>query len=106
MNEGLLKQRVVTDPAAWLSLREAWESLFAASPTAAPPLRWEWLWEWWRIYARAYGAGDHPLRIITVWRGDRLIGALPLCLTYRSGLRFGVRRLGFLSTGEKEEDAV
>ncbi len=29
--------------------------LFEVAPTASPPLRWEWVREWWRIYGPVYG---------------------------------------------------
>ena len=53
-----------------------------ASPTASPPLRWEWLRQWWRVYGPVYGG--RGLRIVTVHRGGHLI-ALCRC-TSTSGI--------------------
>ena len=96
-----LEVRIVRDLPALLALRGSWDELFDASLAAAAPMRFEWLLEWWRIYGPTYGADGGGLRVITVWSGGRLIGALPL---YRrvegNGLRHA--RLQFLSTGEAE----
>lgn len=94
--------RVIADARAWDGLEAAWKELFAASPTASPPLRWEWLREWWRQYGSVYAFSGRGLRVYTVWRGSRLIGALPLYVCCKGGKFLGLRRLGFLSSGEAE----
>ena len=48
-----------------------------------------------------FGSPD-GLRILSVWRQDRLIGALPLYEAARGSRPLGPRRLRFLSTGEAE----
>lgn len=98
--------RVLHDPADWDRIEPEWNALFEASPQAATPLNFAWLREWWRIYGEACGAGDRPLRIITAWRGPRLVAALPLYLGLHGRAMLNVRRLGFLGTGEPEADAI
>jgi len=91
---------LITSTPAWDALETEWRALFAASPSASFPLRWDWLREWWRTYATTYAARD-GLRILTARRGGQLIAALPLYLA-KSDRFLGVRRLRFLSTGERE----
>lgn len=96
---------IVRETAAWDALSSAWQELFAACPTATPPLRWEWLRTWWRIYGTHYaakGRGDDGLRLFLVRENGRLIAALPLYL--RRGRLLQPSRLGFLSTGEDEAE--
>jgi len=94
--------RVIQDVAAWDAVHEEWDRLYAASPTASTPLDFVWLRSWWRVYASVYGAGG--LRIITLWRGSVLSGALPL---YIAGAgRVAARCLRFVSTGEAEYEEI
>jgi hypothetical protein len=92
---------VIRDPEEWGRLKGEWDELFEGSPTASAPLRWEWARAWWRVYGPVYGDRGRGLRILTVRRGPRLIGVLPL---YRGLGRgpLGAARLGFLSTGAAE----
>jgi CelD/BcsL family acetyltransferase involved in cellulose biosynthesis len=92
--------RTVSDEAAWDGLVGDWTELFRSSPQAATPLRFAWLRHWWRVYGPVYSAGG--LRILTCWRGDKLVGVLPLYEGRLNGYSFGPRRIGFLSTGEAE----
>src|SRR5690349_13215588 len=80
-------------------LRGEWNELFETSPTAAPPLRFEWVNEWWRVYGPVYGDNSKGLRIITLRRDGKLIGVLPL---YESAGMLGLRRLRFISSGAAE----
>jgi CelD/BcsL family acetyltransferase involved in cellulose biosynthesis len=50
-------------------------------PRPSPFLLYDWISEWWRHYAD--GA---TLAVHVAWRGDRLVGALPLCRRRRFGL--------------------
>lgn len=62
----------VTDDGRFAALRDAWEALAAPEPT--PFGSHAWFDCWWR----AFGAG-RDLSICTAWRGDALVGVLPLC---------------------------
>ena len=88
-------------------LAEEWKALFDASPTASPPLRWEWLRTWWEIYQGDYAASgaDTGLRLFLIRRGAHLIGALPLYLRKSRSLLLP-RRLCFISTGEDEHEEI
>jgi CelD/BcsL family acetyltransferase involved in cellulose biosynthesis len=99
-----LQVDISDDVADWDALEPEWGELFEASPTASPPLRWEWLRQWWRVYGPVYGG--RGLRIVTVRRGVRLIGALPLYLRIGHRSPFGAHRLSFLSTGESRSEAT
>ena len=70
-------------------------------PHGLPPLRWEWVREWWKIYGPAYGDCGRGLLLITVRRGLDLIGVLPLYQRSTRGL-WGARQLRFISTGAAE----
>jgi CelD/BcsL family acetyltransferase involved in cellulose biosynthesis len=96
--------RIIADVAGWDAIRADWDALHRASPTASTPLDFAWLRHWWDVYGPVYGRGG--LRIITLWRGPLLVGALPLYLDAGRGGPLGVRCLRFLSTGEEEFEEV
>jgi CelD/BcsL family acetyltransferase involved in cellulose biosynthesis len=91
-----LTARMIEDAAEWDAIRADWDCLYLASPTATPALDFVWLRCWWQIYGPVYGAGG--LRIVTLWRGRQLVGALPLYLD----TAHVARCLRFISTGEAE----
>lgn len=99
-SEGQVTVRVIQDEAGWDAIQGDWNDLFAVSPTASTPLDFAWLRGWWRVYKDTLRAGE--LRIVTIWRATQLIGALPLYVRSGRGGPFGVRRLGFISTGEAD----
>lgn len=85
----------------WDAIETEWNDLFNGSPTASPPLHFDWLREWWRSYGPRYGGA---LRILLVRRFDRLIGILPLYEPIAHGKLINIRSLQFLSTGEAEHE--
>jgi CelD/BcsL family acetyltransferase involved in cellulose biosynthesis len=93
--------QLISDSAQLEDLRSEWNELFEAAANASPPLRWEWVREWWRAYGPVYGDRGQGLRIISVRRGPDLIGILPLYQTTTRG-PWEARRLKFISTGEAE----
>jgi CelD/BcsL family acetyltransferase involved in cellulose biosynthesis len=95
-----LTSRVLQHVAEWDAVRASWDELYQASPLASTPLDFQWLRCWWEVYGTVYGQGG--LRIITLWRGTSLVGALPLYLHIGSGHALAVRCLRFISTGEAE----
>lgn len=110
-HDSLVSAQIISDEAAFAQLKPEWSELFAASAQAATPLQFDWLEAWWQIYGPAYGArngmpGNGSLRVVTVRRGDRLIGGLPLYAKCSRGSALDVRRLSFLSTGEDEHEEV
>lgn len=95
-----VEARVITTAADWLAIRLDWDALFGASVTASTALDFTWLYEWWRVYRSSFRTAE--LRVVTVWRGARLLGALPLYVRQELGGPIGLRCLAFISTGEAE----
>ncbi len=93
---------IVDDQLGLDALQESWNELFAISPSAAPPLRWNWVAQWWRMYGPVYGHGGDGLRILTLRRGTRLVGILPLYEGYKNSAGIKIPRLTFISAGAAE----
>jgi CelD/BcsL family acetyltransferase involved in cellulose biosynthesis len=64
------------------ALEPEWDDLVRAMPRPSPFLLHSWLLDWWRHYG-----GDADLAVHVAFRGDHLVGALPLCTRRRRGLR-------------------
>jgi CelD/BcsL family acetyltransferase involved in cellulose biosynthesis len=77
-----LRAETVSSEAGLLRLAGEWDGLVGAMPRPSPFLLHAWLLEWWRHY----GPGAE-LAVHVVYRGERLVGALPLYTRQRSGLR-------------------
>ena len=67
-----------------VALAGSWDALVRAMPRPSPFLLHCWLVEWWRHY----GEGNR-LAVEVAFRGDQLVGALPLITFSRRGLRVG-----------------
>jgi CelD/BcsL family acetyltransferase involved in cellulose biosynthesis len=63
-------------------LADDWDDLVRSRPRPSPFLLHAWLVEWWRHY----GEGGE-LAVHVAYRDGRLVGALPLCVLRRYGLR-------------------
>jgi CelD/BcsL family acetyltransferase involved in cellulose biosynthesis len=72
----------VSTESEFAGLDGAWDELVRAMPRPSPFLLHGWLLEWWRHYG-----SEAELAVHVAHRGDQLIGALPLCLRRRFGLR-------------------
>jgi CelD/BcsL family acetyltransferase involved in cellulose biosynthesis len=94
--------RVLQKEEEWDGIRDDWKALYASSPYSSVPLDFAWLRGWWRVYGALYGTGG--LRVVTVRRGSRLIGAVPLYVSRGVGNSLGARHLRFISTGEEEHE--
>lgn len=77
-----LRVETVTTEAGLAELAGSWDDLVRAMPRPSPFLLNSWLVEWWRHYGRGADLAVH-----VAYRGDRLVGALPLCTRRRLGLR-------------------
>ena len=66
----------------FVGLGGSWDGLVRAMPRPSPFLLHSWLLEWWR-----HCRGDAELAVHVAYRGDRLVGALPLCIRDHLGLR-------------------
>jgi CelD/BcsL family acetyltransferase involved in cellulose biosynthesis len=62
-------------------LAYSWDGLVRAMPRPSPFLLHAWLVEWLRHYG-----GEAELAVQVAYRGDRLVGALPICIQRRHGL--------------------
>jgi CelD/BcsL family acetyltransferase involved in cellulose biosynthesis len=72
----------ITDEREFAALDGEWDALVRAMPRPSPFLLHGWLREWWRHY----GAGAR-LRVHVARSEGRLVGALPLYVRSRAGLR-------------------
>src|SRR4051812_29091528 len=93
---------VVTSSAGMNSLQAEWAALFAECQSASPPLRWNWVSEWWDRYGPIYGNRGSGLRILAARRGSRLIGILPLYEGIKQIGSFKVCCLSSISSGAAE----
>src|SRR3712207_5573728 len=84
----------------WDAVQRDWDELNAASPAASTPRDFTCLRSWWRVYQPALRA--ERLQVVTVWRGAQLVAVVPLYISRGRVGPLGVRRLGFISTGEAE----
>ena len=77
-----LTVETISGESAFSELGAQWDALVRAGPRPSPFLLHAWLLEWWRHY------GDEAeLAVHAAFRGERLVGALPLCVCPRRGLR-------------------
>jgi CelD/BcsL family acetyltransferase involved in cellulose biosynthesis len=72
----------VADAAGFAQLADGWDSLVRSMRRPSPFMLHAWLEEWWR-----HLAGDARLAVVTARRDGRLVGALPLMIHKRFGLR-------------------
>jgi CelD/BcsL family acetyltransferase involved in cellulose biosynthesis len=93
-----LTTRVIREEVEWDAIRNDWMALYTSSPYSSIPLDFDWLRAWWRVFGGLYGTGG--LRIVTVWRGSRLVGTAPLYVGRGVSGSLGTRHLRFISTGE------
>jgi CelD/BcsL family acetyltransferase involved in cellulose biosynthesis len=79
---GELTLETISSQAAFASLGDEWDGLVRSRPRPSPFLLHAWLVESWRHY----GDGGE-LAVHVAYRDGKLVGALPLCLRRRYGLR-------------------
>ena len=79
---GELTLDTISTTDAFARLEEDWDRLVRAMPRPSPMLLHGWLREWWRHYGE-----DGTLAVHVAYRDGRLVGALPLCIRSRYGLR-------------------
>lgn len=72
----------VSTEESFLALGGEWDRLVRAMPRPSPALLHGWLLEWWRHYG-----DDAELAVQIAHREGRLVGALPVCIRRRMGLR-------------------
>lgn len=102
-----LRFETVDSEDAFARLGDRWNDLVYAMPRPSPFMLHCWLLDWWRHY----GDGCR-LAVETAYRGERLVGALPLVTFSRHGLRVatfvGARQscLGDVLLAEGEENEL
>jgi CelD/BcsL family acetyltransferase involved in cellulose biosynthesis len=72
----------LTTEESFAAMREGWDDLVRAMHRPSPFMLHAWLLEWWRHY----GEGCE-LAVQAAFRGGRLVGALPLVVHSRRGLK-------------------
>jgi CelD/BcsL family acetyltransferase involved in cellulose biosynthesis len=72
----------ISSEAEFANLAGPWDELVRSMGRPSPFLLHGWLLEWWRHYG-----GKRKLAVHVAMRGDRLVGALPLCRSRKFGLR-------------------
>ncbi|HEY7707602.1 MAG TPA: GNAT family N-acetyltransferase [Gaiellaceae bacterium] len=77
-----MRLETLTSEEELAGLADRWDPLVLAMPRPSPFLLHAWLLEWWRHYDEG---GE--LAVHVAYRGDRLVGALPLCIRRRGGMR-------------------
>lgn len=88
--------RLVSGPAEFAALRDAWNALAAASARPGVFLQHEWFdaaWQWRRQSAQ--------LRVLSLWRGGELASVLPLVLE-DAPRRQRLRELSFLAVPDTQ----
>jgi len=79
---GDLRLETISSADGFARLAPDWDRLVRAMPRPSPMLLHGWLREWWRHYGE-----DGGLAVHVAYRDGRLVGALPLCVRARRGLR-------------------
>lgn len=100
----LVRTSLITDEQGLRRLAPQWAALLQRSACDEPMRHPMWLMSWWSLYGPAQ---RRRLHTVAVWREDRLVGLLPLCLRwhrYRRGIY--VRRLELLGNEQPEERGV
>jgi CelD/BcsL family acetyltransferase involved in cellulose biosynthesis len=82
-----LELGTVSDASGFAELADGWDDLVAAMLRPSPFMLHAWLEEWWR-----YLSGDARMAVMVARRDGRLVGALPLMIQRR----FGVRMAAFI----------
>jgi CelD/BcsL family acetyltransferase involved in cellulose biosynthesis len=78
----MLRAETISDGSGLEALGGSWDDLVRSMARPSPYLLHGWLVEWWRHYGR-----KATLAVHVAFEGDRLVGALPLLLRRRLGLK-------------------
>ena len=81
MSSGILIE-TLRDESAFAGLAGEWDGLVMAMDRPTPFLTHEWLYTWWQHHG-----DDGALQVHVARRGNRLVGALPLCVSTHGGAR-------------------
>jgi len=73
--------KTISTEASFAELGDSWDDLVRAMRRPSPRLLHTWLSAWWRHYGE-----NSELAVHVAYRGNKLAGALPLCVRHRRGL--------------------
>lgn len=91
--------RIAKTAAEFVGLEKTWGELLALSPANNYFLSWEWLRQWWKVYAEP----DDRLALMVVERGGESAAIAPFYIRTRVlGGVYPVRRMMFLGSQEDE----
>jgi CelD/BcsL family acetyltransferase involved in cellulose biosynthesis len=90
-----------TDASAFSFLRPLWNSLLNSTPVDDPFLTWEWQSSWWKHNNQGW-----QLWLLSAWKGERLVGILPLALTEKNKWGVNARFLYFLGGGANDHSGI
>jgi CelD/BcsL family acetyltransferase involved in cellulose biosynthesis len=76
-----LELETISNEQSFAALEGSWDDLVREMPRPSPVLLHGWLRTWWRHF------GDGELTVHVAYRDSKLVGALPLCVLRRRGLR-------------------
>jgi CelD/BcsL family acetyltransferase involved in cellulose biosynthesis len=97
------KFRLIKSNKEFRRLEPIWNDLLSQSPANNYFLTWEWLWNWWEVFAET----NDELRILVFENGDAIIGIAPFYVRKRFLAKiYPVRRMMFLGTQEHGEGDV
>ena len=89
--------RTLSHPDEVRAIAEAWHRLLLASPTATAFASPAWVLTWYRNFQPRGG-----IHVVTVWKGDDLVGVAPFARTRAGGARAGFTLL--VSAGTEHGD--
>jgi CelD/BcsL family acetyltransferase involved in cellulose biosynthesis len=97
------KFRFIRSNEEFRRLESSWIDLLSQSPANNYFLTWEWIWNWWQVFAET----NDELWILVVENGDAIIGIAPFYVRKRFlGKIYPVRRMMFIGTQERGEGDV
>ncbi len=76
-----LRFETISTAEDFAALGDSWDDLVRAMVRPSPHLLHAWLLAWWRYFDE-----DSELAVQVAYRGDKLAGALPLCVQHRHGV--------------------
>jgi CelD/BcsL family acetyltransferase involved in cellulose biosynthesis len=103
-----LESRLIHSLSDFEHLRDEWNSLLAQNRLRSAVLTWEWAFAWWSVYR-----AQKELWLVTIRKGENLVGVAPFMLEKRRRAGVSLRVLttlgtpmndvgGFILRGEEE----
>lgn len=89
-----MRMEVVVSAARFAAVRRAWDDLLARSARGHLFLTQAYLLAWWRHLAE-----EASMRVVLVWKKDRLVAAAPFSVRWGRWARMPVLKLGLIGAG-------